>query len=82
MNIRGPPFECLGQQTGTEFFLEIFHNGKSLAEVNGTMATNAAFGTPAVSKFVPLRDGLDLAKELATSHLLIVEQFCLILKGG
>jgi hypothetical protein len=72
----------IGQQAGTEFFLEILHNGLSLTKIYGTVASGAPFGIPAVSELVPFRDGLHFAEELASLHLPIVEQFCSILKWG
>jgi hypothetical protein len=68
------------QQTGTEFFVEVLHNGESLTKIDGTVAANAPLGVPAVSELVPFRDALHLAAEkLAAPHAAIVEQFCSIL---
>jgi hypothetical protein len=69
----------IGQQTGTEFFVEVLHNGESLTKIDGTVAANAPLGVPAVSELVPFRDALHLAEELAAPHAAIVEQFCSIL---
>jgi hypothetical protein len=37
----------IGEQTGAELFLEILHNSESLTEINGSVASGAAFGMAA-----------------------------------
>ena len=59
----------ISEQTGAEFFLEILHNSQSFTEINGSVASGAAFGMPAVNELFPLRDLLHLAENVATLRL-------------
>ena len=63
---------------GTEFLLEVLHDGEPVAEVERPVTARATLPNPAVRESVSPGEGLHFAKKLASLHLTSIEHFCSI----
>jgi hypothetical protein len=60
----------IGQQAGTKLLLQILHNRKPTADVDGTVTARASLRVPAISELPLFRGRFHLTKKLAALHLL------------
>lgn len=61
-----------GKQAGSDVFLQVFHDGQCAGEVNGAVAAGSTVGHPSVRFAFAFCKSLQLAKELAAFHRVMI----------